>query len=45
MSAMGTSGAAGGGLANDYDLFSRKGIRAVGIDAVVAQSGVARQTL
>jgi AcrR family transcriptional regulator len=28
-----------------YDLFSRQGIRAVGIDAIVAQSGVARMTL
>jgi AcrR family transcriptional regulator len=28
-----------------YDLFSRRGIRAVGIDAIVAESGVARMTL
>jgi AcrR family transcriptional regulator len=28
-----------------YDLFSRRGIRGVGIDAVVAQSGVSRMTL
>jgi AcrR family transcriptional regulator len=28
-----------------YDLFSRHGIRAVGIDAIIARSGVARQTL
>jgi AcrR family transcriptional regulator len=28
-----------------YDLFSRQGIRAVGIDAIIAQSGVARMTL
>jgi AcrR family transcriptional regulator len=28
-----------------YDLFSREGIRAVGIDAIVEQSGVARMTL
>jgi len=28
-----------------YDLFSRRGIRAVGIDAIIAQSGVARMTL
>ena len=28
-----------------YDLFSRRGIRGVGIDAVIAQSGVARMTL
>lgn len=28
-----------------YDLFSRRGIRAVGIDAVIERSGVARMTL
>ena len=28
-----------------YDLFSRNGIQAVGIDAVITRSGVARQTL
>ena len=28
-----------------YDLFSREGIRAVGIDAIIEQSGVARMTL
>jgi AcrR family transcriptional regulator len=28
-----------------YDLFSRNGIQAVGIDAVISRSGVARQTL
>src|SRR2546427_6954698 len=28
-----------------YELFSRHGIRAVGIDAVIAGSGVAKQTL
>jgi AcrR family transcriptional regulator len=28
-----------------YDLFSRHGVRAVGIDAIVEQSGVARMTL
>ena len=28
-----------------YDLFSRRGIRGVGIDAVIAQSGVSRITL
>jgi AcrR family transcriptional regulator len=28
-----------------YDLFSRNGIRAVGIDAIIEQSGVARMTL
>ena len=28
-----------------YELFSRNGIQAVGIDAVISRSGVARQTL
>jgi AcrR family transcriptional regulator len=28
-----------------YDLFSRRGIRAVGIDAIITQSGVARRSL
>jgi AcrR family transcriptional regulator len=28
-----------------YDLFSRRGIRAVGIDAIIRESGVARMTL
>lgn len=28
-----------------YELFSRRGIRAVGVDAIVARSGVARMTL
>ena len=28
-----------------YDLFSRRGIRGVGIDAVIAESGVSRMTL
>jgi AcrR family transcriptional regulator len=28
-----------------YDLFSRHGIRAVGVDAIIQQSGVARMTL
>ena len=28
-----------------YDLFSRRGIRAVGIDTIVAESGVAKMTL
>jgi AcrR family transcriptional regulator len=28
-----------------YDLFSRRGIRGVGIDAVISQSGVSRMTL
>ena len=32
-------------LAAAYDLFSRQGIRAVGIDAVIRTSGVARMTL
>ncbi len=32
-------------LAAAYDLFSRQGIRAVGIDAIIAHSGVARMTL
>jgi AcrR family transcriptional regulator len=32
-------------LAAAYDLFSRHGIRAVGIDAIIEQSGVARMTL
>ena len=28
-----------------YELFSRNGIQAVGVDAVITRSGVARQTL
>ncbi|HLF12230.1 MAG TPA: helix-turn-helix domain-containing protein [Gammaproteobacteria bacterium] len=32
-------------LAAAYDLFARRGIRAVGIDAIIEQSGVARMTL
>jgi AcrR family transcriptional regulator len=32
-------------LAAAYELFARRGIQAVGIDAIVEQSGVARQTL
>lgn len=32
-------------LAAAYDLFAYRGIQAVGIDAIVEQSGVARQTL
>jgi AcrR family transcriptional regulator len=32
-------------LASAYDLFSRHGIRAVGIDAIIEHSGVARMTL
>ena len=32
-------------LASAYDLFSRKGIRAVGVDEVIAHAGVAKATL
>src|SRR5262245_60580582 len=32
-------------LAAAYELFSRQGIRAVGIDAIIERSGVARMTL
>lgn len=32
-------------LTTAYELFAHRGIRAVGIDAIVEQSGVARQTL
>ncbi len=32
-------------LAAAYDLFSRRGIQAVGIDAIIERSGVARQTM
>jgi AcrR family transcriptional regulator len=32
-------------LAAAYDLFSRRGIQAVGVDAIITTSGVARQTL
>lgn len=32
-------------LASAYELFSRRGIRAVGIESIIAHSGVARQTL
>jgi AcrR family transcriptional regulator len=38
-------GARGRILDAAYDLFSRNGIQAVGIDAVISSSGVARQTL
>jgi AcrR family transcriptional regulator len=46
-------GAAPGGVGNArerilgaaYELFSRWGIQAVGVDAIIARSGVARQTL
>ena len=32
-------------LEASYDLFSRQGVQAVGIDAIITRSGVARQTL
>ncbi|MFN2467281.1 MAG: TetR/AcrR family transcriptional regulator [Gaiellaceae bacterium] len=32
-------------LASAYDLFSRRGIRAVGVDEVIARAGVAKATL
>src|SRR4051812_25712446 len=32
-------------LSAAYDLFSQRGIQAVGIDAIIEESGVARQTL
>src|SRR3979411_2440855 len=32
-------------LAAAYDLFAHRGVQAVGIDAIVERSGVARQTL
>ena len=32
-------------LAASYDLFSRRGVNAVGIDMIIQRSGVARQTL
>jgi AcrR family transcriptional regulator len=32
-------------LAAAYELFSRQGVQAVGIDAIIARSGVARQTM
>jgi AcrR family transcriptional regulator len=32
-------------LAAAYDLFSRRGIQAVGVDSIITTSGVARQTL
>ncbi len=32
-------------LETAYDLFSRRGIRAVGVDTVIAESGVAKMTL
>jgi AcrR family transcriptional regulator len=50
-SAAATDGAPAGGdareriLAAAYELFSRDGLRAVGIEAIIARSGVARMTL
>jgi AcrR family transcriptional regulator len=41
----GQSGARDRILDAAYDLFSRNGIQAVGIDAIISRSGVARQTL
>ena len=41
----GGHGARGRILDAAYELFSRNGIQAVGIDAVISRSGVARQTL
>lgn len=38
------SAAQGRILAAAYDLFSRQGIRAVGVDAIIARSGVAKMT-
>ena len=32
-------------LESAYELFSERGVRAVGIDAIIARSGVARMTL
>jgi AcrR family transcriptional regulator len=40
-----TSGARERILDTAYELFSRHGIRAVGVDAIIQQSGVARMTL
>jgi len=51
MAATGTDGASASGNARErildasYDLFSRQGVQAVGIDAIITRSGVARQTL
>ena len=45
MSAVKTSGARQRILDAAYDLFSQQGIRAVGIDAIIERSGVARMTL
>jgi AcrR family transcriptional regulator len=47
---MGTTESVPGGareriLSAAYNLFSRRGIQAVGVDAIIADSGVARQTL
>jgi len=45
----GDSAARGGAreriLAASYELFSRQGVQAVGIDAIIDRSGIARQTL
>jgi AcrR family transcriptional regulator len=32
-------------LAAAYELFSRRGVQAVGVDAIIERSGVARQTM
>jgi AcrR family transcriptional regulator len=51
MAATGTDGDSTSGNARErildasYDLFSRQGVQAVGIDAIITRSGVARQTL
>jgi AcrR family transcriptional regulator len=45
VSAVKTSGARQRILDAAYDLFSQQGIRAVGIDAIIERSGVARMTL
>ena len=51
MAATGTDGDSASGNARErildasYDLFSRQGVQAVGIDAIITRSGVARQTL
>jgi len=46
----GTAGAAAGGarerlVAAAYELFSTRGVQATGIDAIIARSGVARQSM
>lgn len=45
ISADATTGVRGRILAAAYALFSRHGIRAVGVDAIIQQSGVAKMTL